>query len=168
MRRNLGLLGLEAGDWIDRVSPPPGELARWAGRLAHRLDACQSAEEARRALDAVLVPLLHDAAPLDAMAAEAVRRIEASDGRQPIRELAECLEISQRQLQRRFGSSPACRAAPPRSSGATSRVSSTRTWRCRGGRVSLEVDLGAAGNSNLILGQGVLTCTRAVADMSCI
>jgi AraC-like DNA-binding protein len=34
--------------------------------------------------------------------AEAVRRIEASDGRQPIGDLAEHLEIGERQLQRRF------------------------------------------------------------------
>jgi transcriptional regulator GlxA family with amidase domain len=34
--------------------------------------------------------------------AEAVRRIEASDGRLPIGDLAERLEIGERQLQRRF------------------------------------------------------------------
>lgn len=98
----LGLLGLEAGDWIDRVSPLSRERAPLARRLADGLDACDTAKEARRVLDAVLVPLVPQAAALDAKVAEAVQRIEASDGRQPIAELATYLEISERQLQRRF------------------------------------------------------------------
>jgi transcriptional regulator GlxA family with amidase domain len=90
------------GGGLDRAAQLPGGLAPLVRRLADGLDACATAEEARRALDAILTPLVSGAASPDASVAEAVRRIEASDGRQPIGDLAGRLEIGERQLQRRF------------------------------------------------------------------
>lgn len=101
----LGLLGLEVREWVDRATPladgleRPGRLARG---LTTRLDACETVEDARVVLDAALRSLVPGAAGPDELVAEAVREIEASDGGESIGELAGRLEISERQLQRRF------------------------------------------------------------------
>lgn len=114
----LGLLGLTAREWVGRralVAPgrleapdgagSPAALERLAGlarELTTRLHACATAAEARSALDDALLPWTRGAAEPDPLVAGAVRAIEAADGRDPIGDLAGRLEISERQLQRRF------------------------------------------------------------------
>lgn len=109
----LGLLGLDARAWVDRAAPlaaggpeslagGPERLARLARELTAGLDACDTAGEARASLDEALLPLLPGAAGPDALVAEAIGAIEASDGGEPIAELAGRMVIGERQLQRRF------------------------------------------------------------------
>jgi AraC-like DNA-binding protein len=98
----LGLLGLEPLDWVDRAAPLPSGLAPLARRLMEGLDAYETSAAVRAALDEALLPLLPGASRPDRTVAEAVRAIEASDGREPIGKLAGRLAISERQLQRRF------------------------------------------------------------------
>lgn len=109
----LGLLGLDARAWVDRAAPlaagapdspagRPERMVRLARELTTGLDACETAGEARALLDEALLPLRPGAAGPDDLVAEAVRAIEASDGGEPIADLADRLTISERQLQRRF------------------------------------------------------------------
>ena len=98
----LTLLGLQPTAWVDRAEPVGLGLPRLAAALVAGLDGCDDAEDARLVLDKVLGSLLSGAAPIDRLVAEAVSRIEASDGQLAISDVASGLSISERQFQRRF------------------------------------------------------------------
>ena len=98
----FGLLRQDPIAWLERMEAPSGEVAGLARRLEADLAGCRGVDEARHVLDAVLLPLLEDAPPIDELVAGVVARIEASDGTQPIAALAAELDVGERQLQRRF------------------------------------------------------------------
>jgi len=98
----IGLLGQDAIPWVGRMEAPSGDLADLARRLEARLAGCDTADGAEPVLDALLLPLLEGASPIDELVAGVVRRIESANGTEPIGALAAGLPVGERQLQRRF------------------------------------------------------------------
>lgn len=98
----FGLLRRDAGEWLGRMEAPSGELSDLAHRMETGLGRCDTVDEAGSVLDALLLPFLESAPPIDELVAGVVARIEASNGSEPIGELAAGLTVGERQLQRRF------------------------------------------------------------------
>ena len=98
------LLGGAANDMVDTAVPLDLlDRCRHHRTLAEQVEAAATSEQRAAVVEELLLGLLANRQP-DPLAVAAVGRLDQSWGRVPIRQLARELEISRRQLQRRFRS----------------------------------------------------------------
>ena len=96
------LLGVTELEGFGQLMPTAGHLGGLGRRIGARLDDCSAAVEAKAVLDEELAGALPSATPPDGLIQQAIDRIVDSNGTVAIALLANELNISERQLQRRF------------------------------------------------------------------
>ncbi len=98
-----GVVGRSARELRGVLEPAAVSLGAVAGPLAQGLAECRDARAAGVCWEEALGPLIGASPPLDPAVRSAVRAIVAARGGTPVGELAAAVQLSPRQLQRRFG-----------------------------------------------------------------
>ena len=145
--------GIAGPELRDLSVPAPRALQAGLDQLAAGLaGSAPSAEQARAtaALDAMLLPLVRAARPLDDAVRRAVLAIVAARGDAPISEIATAIGLGERQLQRRFREAV---GLTPKQFARIRRMREAAAGVLRGqarGWAGIAADLGFADQSHLI------------------
>ena len=157
------LLRRPARALLGTLDPAAIGLGAAADVLAGRLGGCTTREAAAQAWSELLMPMVSACPPLDTVVRTAVLAIVAARGEAPLAELAAAVQLSPRQLQRRFstavGLSPKQFARVRRLRSALQHLvsESPMSW------TTVAADLGFADQAHLIREFGALAGLTPVA-----